>query len=609
MNRSILVAFRFAALSLSLLAPVIGWCAESPPPVDAARVNFKFSVMIPMRDGVRLHASLYTPRNQNAPAPCIVTLTPYITSTYHDRGLYFAAHGLSFVVVDSRGRGDSEGRFEPFIQESKDGYDVVEWVAKQPFCNGKVAMSGGSYTGYDQWATAKEFPPHLATIVPAASPYAGVDFPMRGANFYPFLVQWLTLVDGRAMQDALSGDMSFWSTRFREWLESGEPFNTLDARIGNPSATFQQWISHPTIDAYWDRYNPTAEAYARLSIPILTITGSYDDDQPGALTHYREYMKNASAAGRSRHYLIIGPWDHAGTHAPKAQVGGLTFGPASLVDLLKLHVDWYAWTMRDGPKPAILQKQVAYYVMQADQWRYADSLDEVTAESRPLFLASSGDATDVVSSGSMQPQPSDGKPDRYVYDPRDVSTAALESTLDPSLLTDQSLIVARRGKQLVYHSAPFENDTEVSGFFRFSAWLAIDQPDTDFAVSVYEILPNGTSIKLTDDRQRARYRESPRMPKLITTRKPLRYEFGQFTFISRLITRGSRLRLVIGPINSIYAQKNYNSGGDVSAESARDARTVTVTLFHDPAHPSALYVPIGSMSVATPTAGSMPSPH
>ncbi len=576
---------RLAALALALLLPFLATGAD--------QITFHWSPTIPMRDGVRLHATLYTPRDQQAPAPCVVTLTPYIAQTYHDRGLYFAAHGFPFLAVDSRGRGESEGQFDPFIQEAKDGYDVVEWLARQPYCNGKVAMSGGSYTGYDQWATAKEFPPHLATIVPTAAPYAGVDFPMRGNIFYPYLMQWLIFTAGHTLQDAIAADTSFWRERYRAWFASGSAFNTLDSRLGDPSPIFQQWISHPSADAYWDRYNPTAEEYAKLTLPILTITGSYDDDQPGALAHYRAYMSHATAEGRARHYLVIGPWDHAGTHAPRTEVGGLRFGPASLVDLLKLHVDWYAWTLQGAPKPEFLKKPVAYYVMQAERWRYADSLDAVTSESRPYRLDSTTNATDVLAAGYLSPAPARGAPDHYLYDPRDVSIAALEATIDPANLTDQRLIYARRGKLLVYHSAPFDQDTEVSGFFKLSAWIAIDQPDTDFSVAVYEIRQDGSSVLLSTDLERARYRISPRQPTLISTRQPLRYDFNGFTFISRRIDRGSRLRLVIAPVNSIYSQKNYNTGGDVSAESMNDARAVTVTLYHDRAHPSTLFVPIG----------------
>jgi len=583
----------FASLTLALLLPFVATADHSPTLSDADRVSFQWNIQIPMRDGVRLSATVYTPRGQKSPAPCIFTLTPYIAQSYYDRGIYFASHGYPFLSVDVRGRGNSEGEFRPLIQEAQDGHDVVEWLALQPYCNGKVAMWGGSYAGYDQWATAKEFPPHLATIVPAAAPYAGVDFPIRGNISDTYLMQWLTMTSGHTSQENLFGDRFFWASKNRKWLESGAPFKDLDSQLGNPSATFQLWLAHPHVDAYWDSYNPTAEQYAKLTIPILTITGSYDDDQPGALAHYREYMKSSSPEARARHYLIIGPWDHAGTRTPTAAFGGLNFGPASLVDLPKLHLDWYAWTMQGGAKPEFLKKHVAYYVIQAEKWRYADTLEGVTAESRAYYLDSTSGADDVVASGSLGAATPKGKPDHYVYDPHDLSTAALEATSDPSDLTDQSMVYAGRGKILVYHSPPFEQDTEVSGFFRLSAWLAIDQPDTDFSVSLYEIRQDGSSIPLTHDLQRARYRESAREEKLVTTLKPLQYNFEHFTFTSRQIKKGSRLRLVIAPINSIYSQKNYNSGGVVSAESMKDARTVTVTLYHDRAHPSTLFVPMG----------------
>jgi putative CocE/NonD family hydrolase len=352
-------------------------------------------------------------------------------------------------------------------------------------------------------------------------------------------------------------------------------------------------VAHPYPDAYWDRFNPSAEQYSKLTIPILTITGSYDGDQPGALTHYREYMKNASPEAKARHYLVIGPWDHAGTRTPRAQFGGLTFGPASLVDLPKLHLDWYAWTMQGGPKPGFLKKPVAYYVMHADRWRYADTLEEVTAESKAFYLDSTADATDVLQSGSLRIESAKGGPDHYVYDPRDTSSAALDSTADEESLTGQRLAYSRRGKQLIYHTAPFEKDTEVSGFFRLSTWIAIDQPDTDFVVRISEIRPDGSSIALTNDFMRARYRLDSREPKLIGTKAPLLYDFKHFKFVSQQIMKGSRLRLIIAPADSIHSQRNYNSGGVVAEESMKDARPVTVTLHHDREHPSALFVPMG----------------
>jgi hypothetical protein len=275
---------------------------------------------------------------------------------------------------------------------------------------------------------------------------------------------------------------------------------------------------------------------------------------------------------------------------------GLKFGPASLIDREKLDLDWYEWTLRGGAKPDFLKKQVAYYVAGSEVWRYADSLEAVTDRMVPYFLDSTGKATEVLASGALDPAgPGRGQPDQYVYDPRDVSIAALESQSDPSSLTDQRMVFAFDGKQLVYHTPAFDQAKEISGFFKLVAFLAIDQPDTDFQASIYEIDANGQSILLTTDQIRARYRESLRAAKLVTTKAPLRYAFERFTFVSRRIAAGSRLRLVIGPINSINIQKNYNSGKPVSAQSMADARPVTVRLMHDKSHPSALYVPMGQL--------------
>lgn len=557
-----------------------------------------WGVRIPLRDGICLHAILYLPKKNPTPAPAIFTLTPYIGQKYHDEALYFAAHGYPFLAVDVRGRGNSEGVFRPFINEAKDGFDVVAWLARQPYCNGKVAMWGGSYMAYDQWTTATEFPPHLATIVPVAPPYIGIDVPIRNGISPTYTMQWLTAVSGRTSQtDLLSGQGLFWGNRFREWLESGTPFKELDTFLGNPSPVFQEWVAHPQQDDYWDRCNPTAAQYAKLSIPILTITGIYDGDQPGALMHYREHLRNALPANRARHYLVIGPWEHGGMRTPQGQCGGLKTGSASRIDFRELHRQWYAWTMQGGPKPEFLQKNVAYYILGAEKWRYADTLEAVTSEVRLLFLHSTENPVDVFHSGSLRAEPQErGEPDHYVYDPRDVGLAALESTVDIESVIDQRLIHAAVGQQLLYHGAPFEQDIEVSGFFRLSAWLAIDQPDTDFRASIWDVDIDGSAVLLSADWIRARYRQSPRVATPVATKEPLRYDFERFTFVSRLIRRGHRLRLVIGPINSIYSEKNYNSGGVVAEESMRDARPVTVKLFHDQSHPSALFVPIGQQA-------------
>lgn len=562
-------------------------------------VRVQWGIRVPLRDGTYLSATLYLPTNRKEPAPAIFAMTPYVADHLHERSVQFAACGYPCLAVDVRGRGNSQGTFHTLNETrdayAQDGYDVVEWISEQPYCNGKVAMWGGSYLGYCQWATVRERPPHLATVVPVASPFQGVDVPLRNNVFPAYAVQWLMTVSGRASQSRIFADNSFWTQKFKQFFEAGLPFRQLDAFVGNPSALFQEDLSHPQRDAHWDRYSPSAEQYSQLTIPILTITGAYDGDQLGALEHYRRHMRNTSNEGRSRHYLIVGPWDHGGTGVPKAEFCGLKMGPASLVDMLELHRQWYAWVMQGGPKPEFLQKNVAYYVAIADKWRYADTLESITACSAPFYLHSDGNPVDIFKSGSLEAEPStNGEPDHYVYDPRDVGLAELESTVDCMSLTDQRMVHAMTGKHLVYHSEPLSEDTEVSGFFKLSVWLSIDQPDTDLRATVYEVTLDGSVVRLTQDWMRARYRESLREAKLVTTEAPLRYEFKNCTFVSRQIKAGHRLRLVLGPINSIYWQKNYNAGGVVAEESMVDARPVTVRLFHDEAHPSALYVPFAA---------------
>src|SRR5438094_6239860 len=220
--------------------------ATATPPA-ATDYDIRWGVKIPLQDKVELNATLYFPKTPDGPAPktpVIFTLTPYISDTYHARGAYFASHGYVFALVDVRGRGNSAGEFEPFAQEPRDGHDVVEWLAQQPFCDGKVAMWGGSYAGFNQWATLKEFPPHLATIVPAAAAHPGVDFPTTNNIFASYDIQWLTLTSGVTPNPKLFGEAGYWAGKYRQRYERHVPFRKLDALVGNPSPHFQKWIEH-----------------------------------------------------------------------------------------------------------------------------------------------------------------------------------------------------------------------------------------------------------------------------------------------------------------------------------------------------------------------------
>ena len=583
-----------AAWALPFLLGTVMASAQQKPAAEEPSIDMQWAVKIPARDGVKLNATVFTPHDQKGPLPVIFTFTPYIGDSYTDRAVYFAKHGYVYALVDVRGRGNSGGEFEPFVNEGKDGYDVVEWLAKQPYCNGKVTMWGGSYAGFDQWTVLKEFPPHLATIVPAAAAHPGVDFPFQYNIFGPYDMQWLTFTSGATGNSSLFGNSGFWAAKSREMYMAHSAFQDYDKLVGNPSAVFQKWVKHPTADSYYDAMAPSPEQYKRMNVPILTITGDYDGDQPGAFTFYTRHMKYGKPEAKANHYLIIGPWDHPGTRTPKAEVGGLKFGQASVLDLNKLHTEWYDWAMKGGPKPEFLKKRVAYYVVGAEEWKYADSLESISNAAKTLYLGSNGNAGDVFRSGAL----TEAKPgasavmDSWTYDPLDTRPGSAESEDDVNSLTSQRAVLNLFGEGVVYHTEPSAEAIEIAGFPKLSVWLKMDVPDTDLEADLYEILPDGGSVALTSASMRARYRESLREAKPVVAGKIEKYVLDNFTFFARRAGKSSRLRLVVRSINTTGTEKNYNSGGVVATETGKDAKTAHITLVHDAEHPSALDLPI-----------------
>jgi len=565
----------------------------NPQETSNKNIELLWGVRIPMRDGICLNATLYKPKTEST-TPAVFTLTPYIADSYHPRAKYFVENGYAYLLIDSRGRGNSEGVFEPFVNEGCDGHDIVEWIACQSWCNGSVAMWGGSYGGFNQWMALKEFPSHLKSIVPVASAHAGVDFPFINNIFFSYEMQWLTLVSGVTGNSNLFSEQSFWIEKYRELFLEHRPFKELDRVIGNLTSCYQTWIKHPTPDQYWDRMSLIPEDYERIRIPILTITGYYDDDQPGAMHYYQMHMRHGSPEGISQHYLVIGPWDHAGTRTPSQEFGGLKFSDACLLDMNKLHKEWYDWCLKDGAKPDFLKKRVAYYLMGADEWKYADSLETIPSKTQKLFLNSTGGyAEDVFHSGTLENQPPvSSQPDHFTYDPLDIRPAEMEREEIKNYLTDQRYDLNLFGSGLVYHTAPFDEPVEITGYVKLIVWISMDVPDTDLMVTLSEILLDGSRVQLTQDFLRTRYRNSLTKEELVNAGAIERYEFDDFMFFSRRINKASRLRLVIKSPNSIYIQKNYNSGGVVAEESAKDAQTAHITLYHQLEYPSCLEIPL-----------------
>ena len=541
---------------------------QSPTPVPPPEIQW--GVKIPMRDGVKLHGNLYRPRDTKEKLPVIVSMTPYNVDATHERASAFAKNGYVFIMIDVRGRGDSGGNFFPLENDGRDGYDVVEWAAKQPWSNGKVAMHGPSYLADVQWATLEERPPHLVTAIPmvAARFWQAPENIVRSSS-----VNFLAYVSGKTRNEKIWTDQAYWRACVRKLRENHLPFNTLDSGCGFPSPIFQKWLSHPSRDQYVDSFFRTPADFKRIDLPILEM-GVYFD--PNDLDHYREHIKYASPEAAARHYLVLGPWQHFLMESSKSsQVGPWKFGEASVVDLIKLHTEWYDWTMKNGPKPAFLKKNVAYYAIGPEEWRYADSLDAIPTTSRKFYLGSKGGQLSVKQPGSLTEVPMpDSSPDTYKYDPLELDYDDL-------------------GHEVLYETGPFAEDTDIVGQMKVVAWMNIDVPDTDFVVYISERDPAGKMVGPGyDDVIRARYRESLRKETLVKPGEINRYEFNDLKWRYRRISKGNHLRVVIlSDLGSGY-QKNYNSGGVVAKETAKDARTATVKVYHDSKYPSFLEIPI-----------------
>lgn len=594
------VTSRPAVLLLTIVAAWLAGMrvshAQTPPAPDPSAqipIRITWDQKIAMRDGVRLSATIYRDPRQANRLPAIMTMTPYIAEHTAKQGVYFAQHGYVFIAVDSRGRGNSDGAFFPGRVEARDGHDVIEWIARQPWCDGQVATWGGSWLGFTQWSIAKEFPPHLKAMSPTAAVYPGVDFPQRGGIFSSYTLRWLTYVNGHALNQGLFEEDQLWRNGVYDMVTRGRAFQDLDDIIGARGTVFRTWITHPREDAFWQAITPRPADYARLRIPILTITGHFDGDQLGALTYYERHMAHGNKDVTPRHWLVIGPWDHSGTRRPKAEVGGLKIDRGAVMNMEELHKDWYDHVLKGAPAPAFLQDRVACFIQGRNTWVYASELKQIEGAATRLALDVTGAvAGDVTRSGRLLADAPTGAASAVIVsDPRYLPPRDTEET-DTGWVVDQRSAYVALPDQVIWHSAPFSQETVFAGRPRLHLQLAVDQPDADLAVVLHEVLPDGSAVFLAATKLRLRYRGGGTEAVPMVPGKPERITFPALTFFARAIAKGSRLRLTVeSGSRAVGAQRNTHTGGDLASEPLAKARIAKITLMTGPESGSALELP------------------
>jgi hypothetical protein len=573
--------------------------------------DIHMSRMIKVRDGVELEAWITQPSHPTGKLPTVLTLTQYdIDGGRHgDSAGYYAGRGYAFVQAYVRGRGRSGGvkSDDLGVQVGRDGYDLVEWIAAQRWSDGKVVMFGGSFVGMTQWQTAAQLPPHLAAIAPYAPIYPGWDIPNTNGIPQAWTTVILGYVSGRSLNSGFIRNEGYWSGKMLEQYAAYRPFNELAAALGiapddwwmldargQKRPMFEVWLDHVGDAAFNLAAEPKSASYARMNFPVLTATGYYDDDQPGTLRYYRNYVAHAPTAAVARHHLIIGPWDHTGTQEPTAVIEGVPIAAAAIVDMQRLHADWYDFALGKGTLPALLRDHVAYFMIGADEWRYANSLEAASSGKELTFYLgdSAGTPEDLFHSGRLSSSVPDSEPPAVlVSDPHEVPELEMAKYAAAEDLTSQFRALQKRA--ISFHSEPFERDTEIAGQMHLALTCESDTPDFDLWAEVQMVLPDGSAIRLGDDIRRARFRDGPFNPQLLAPGQAVQIPF-EFNWLARRIPAGTQLRLTIAPLNSPNYQKNFNTGGRIGYEKIADARIAHIRIFHDAQRASRLTLPLAA---------------
>jgi putative CocE/NonD family hydrolase len=532
-------------------------------------------------DGATVCALIVRPRNATR-LPALLDFSIYADPVPKlDEARITAAHGYVGVMGFTRGKLCSPDQIVPVEHDGKDAVALIDWIAAQPWSDGRVGMYGGSYDGFTQWAALKHRPAALKAIMPLVTFSPGTDFPMEGNISLDQAYTWpLYTTTNKMVNDALYNDDAHWNRLFRGWYTSGRAYRDLAKIDGRQNPFFERWLDHPSFDTYWQSTIPVGEEFARIDIPVLTVTGFYDAGQIGALSYFIQHYRYRPNA---KHYLVIGPYDHhstqIGTIGPMGNsilqiLRGYTLDPVAQFDTYALRYAWFDYVFKGAPKPALLQNRVNYEVMGANVWKHAPSLAAMATKTRRFYLgpesADGGYKLTDHATGQSSVLQSVNFSDRSDVDRFAPSGTLVDQDWDDYPIVDKAPNLANA---LVYESDAFQEPPEISGLFSGRLDFVTNKRDFDFDVTLFEHTTKGEYIQLSYVWKRASYAMDRSHRQLLTpgARTDLDFTAGRLT--SRQFQPGSRLVIVLSIIKQPADQINYGSGKPVSDETIADAGT------------------------------------
>ena len=527
---------------------------------DARRYAIDRDAMVRTADGAHLAVLLVRPAAA-PPLPALLQFTIYANDDWAwGDAKKMAAHGYAGVVAYARGKGRSPDAIVPWEHDGADSAAVIDWIAAQPWNDGRVGMFGGSHSGYVQWAASKHRPKALKAIASSATLAPGIDVPMEGGTFFNFMYPWpFYAASNRALDDARYGDAARWAALNRNWYASGRAYRDLPAIDGSANPVFANWLQHPDYDGYWQAMIPQGADFAGIDIPVLATTGYFDGAQVGALHYFREHLRHRPDAD---HTLLIGPFEHFTMQAGVPPVvQGYAVDPSARIDLQALRLEWFDHVLKGAPKPALLADRVNWQAMGTDTWRHAHTLEAMASRTQRLYLVPG--ATAGANALSMQPQPQAVASQHVDFNDR----GDAEWTPSPSVVNPKP--DAHAG--LVFVGDVLARDVELAGPFGGVLDFSINKRDADIAISILELNAAGEYFELAYWLQRASYNADRRQRRLLQPGVPQRLVVKDTRLLGRRLAAGSRIVVTLGVVKQPDRQLNLGSGKDPSDETIADA--------------------------------------
>lgn len=478
---------------------------------DNRRYIIQDDVLIKTSEGATLSATVVRKRGVSTPQPAALCFNIY-TDISLNLARTAAAYGYVGVTAETRGKRLSPDEVDTYEHVAQDTYGVIDWISKQPWSNGKVGMYGGSYSGFAAWAATKKLHPALKTIVPYVANNPGDGLPMENNIFLFVNYAWAFYVTNNKYLDSETYfDPKRWNSLNEKWYASGKSYRQIDSLDGMPNKWLQRWLQHPSYDRYWQDMVPYKEEFARIKIPVLTITGYYDDGQQSAVRYLKEHYKYNKNA---EHYLLIGPYDHFGAQSPRkpAVIRGYVIDTVAQIDTPEITFQFMDYVMRDGKKPELLQDKINYEVMGANEWRHAPSVEKMSDEILSFYLTDSK-----VGDHYLLAQE---KPSTPGFLDQEVDFADRKTTNNDYYYPDP--IVGKKPEfpnGYCFISEPFEEEISINGTFSGEIKAIINKKDMDIGVVLYESMPDGQLFHLSYFLGRASYAKDMSIRKLLTPGK------------------------------------------------------------------------------------------